>query len=118
MSENNTIKLKNGYVLGYAEYGDPQGKPIFYFHGWPSSRFQAKVLDAIARKLNIRIFSVDRPGYGLSDFQPNRTLLDWPGTVTELGDKLGLNKFAVMGVSGGGPYAVVCAYKIPERLTN
>ncbi|MFW9998766.1 MAG: alpha/beta fold hydrolase [Candidatus Hodarchaeota archaeon] len=65
----------------------------------------------------VRIIGIDRPGFGLSDFQHKRRLLDWPDDIIELADHLGLNKFAVMGISGGGPYAAVCAYKIPQRLT-
>lgn len=116
--ENQTITLSDGRKLGYAEYGDFKGKPLFYFHGWPSSRFQAKILNDTAKKLHIRVISLDRPGYGLSNFNPDRTLLDWPDTVIEAADKLKIKKFAVIGVSGGGPYAAVCAYKIPVRLTN
>ena len=115
---SHVIKLKNGRKLGYSEYGDTKGKPTFYFHGWPTSRLQAQVNDQIAKKLHIRIISIDRPGIGLSEFQKNRTLLNWPDDVVELADQLKINKFAVMGVSGGGPYAAVCAYKISHRLTK
>lgn len=118
LHENKTIILKDGRRLGYAEYGDAKGKPIFFFHGWPSSRFQGSVTHNSAKKLGIRIISPDRPGYGLSDFKKNRTLLDWPDDVIELANQLGIAKFSVVGVSGGGPYAAVCAYKIPERLIN
>lgn len=120
MSLNNdhTIKLKDGRTLGYAEYGDPKGKPLFFFHGWPACRFHAQNFDEAAKKLKIRIISPDRPGFGLSEFQPNRTLLDYPDDIKGLADDLKIYKFAVAGVSGGGPYAAACAYKIPERLTN
>jgi len=118
VSENETIILSDGRKLGYAEYGDPKGKPLFFFHGVPSSRFQANVLDNVAKKLNVRIISLDRPGYGLSDFKKERKLLDWPDEVSEFADKLQIKRFAIVGVSGGGPYAAVCAYKIPQRLTN
>ncbi len=113
-----TIKLKDGRVLGFAEYGDPQGKPLFYFHGWPASRLGAAKYHMLAKKLHVRIISPDRPGYGLSDYQRNRTLLDWPNDVVALADYLKTKKFSVMGVSGGGPYAAVCAYKIPQRITR
>jgi pimeloyl-ACP methyl ester carboxylesterase len=112
------IKLKDKRKLGYAEYGDPKGKPIFFFHGWPVSRLSGGIADKTAKKLKIRIISPDRPGYGLSDFKKNRELLDWPDDVVELADKLNIKKFAVVGVSGGGPYAAVCAYKIPQRLSK
>jgi pimeloyl-ACP methyl ester carboxylesterase len=69
--------------------------------------------------LGIRIIAPDRPGFGLSDFQENRTLLDWPDDVLVLADHLGIKRFAIIGVSGGGPYAAVCAYRIPKnRLTR
>lgn len=116
VEENSTFTLKSGRIIGYAEYGDQKGKPLFFFHGWPSSRLQAKVIDDSAKELGIRIISLDRPGYGLSEFVNNRTLLDFPDDVLELADKLRIDKFSVIGVSGGGPYAAVCAYKISERL--
>jgi pimeloyl-ACP methyl ester carboxylesterase len=68
--------------------------------------------------LEVRLIAVDRPGYGMSDAKRGRTLLDWPDDVIELADALSLEKFAVMGVSGGGPYGLSCAFKIPERLTK
>lgn len=116
--ENQTVTLFDGRKLGYAEYGDPNGKPLFFLHGWPSSRLQAKFVEEAAKKLHVRVISIDRPGYGLSDSKANRSLLDFPDDVVALADKLKINKFAVVGVSGGGPYAAVCAYKIPERLTK
>ena len=114
-----TIKLKDGRTLGYAEYGAPEGKPIFYFHGFPSSRLDWPLFDtdAIAARLNARIIAVDRPGYGLSDFKRGRKILDWPDDVIELAEALQVDRFAVLGISGGGPYATACAYKIPQRLT-
>jgi len=71
-----TIKLKDGRNLGYSEYGDPSGKPIFEFHGNPSSRLGSILFDEAARKLGIRIIGIDRPGMGLSDYKPGRKLLD------------------------------------------
>jgi pimeloyl-ACP methyl ester carboxylesterase len=111
-----SIYLSDGRRLGYAEYGDPEGKPLFYCHGYPASRFEAALLDPAARKARVRIIAADRPGCGLSDFQPNRRILDWPSDVVELADALGMDRFAIVGVSGGGPYALACARKIPQRL--
>lgn len=104
--------------MGYAQYGDPKGRPLFSFHGWPGSRLHGRHFEKDAKNLKIRIIAPDRPGYGLSDFQPNRTLLDFPDDIAELADKLNFQKFAVLGISGGGPYAAVCAYKIPDRITK
>lgn len=114
--EDNIILLKDGRKLGYAVYGDVRGKPIFYFHGWPTSRFHAADLNTLAKKNHIKLISIDRPGIGLSDFKKTRTLLDWPDDVVELADQLHIKTFGVIGVSGGGPYAAACAYKIPQRL--
>jgi len=111
------FKLKDGRNLGYAEYGDPNGTPLFYFHGWPSSRFDGIRIDNVAKTLNIRVIATDRPGIGISDYKEDRTLLDFAYDIEELADKLGFQKFSVMGVSGGGPYSAVCAYKLPNRVT-
>lgn len=112
------ISLRDGRRLGYAEYGDPEGKPVFFFHGLPGSRRQRHPDDSIATDLGARIIAIDRPGYGLSDFQKGRTLLDWPDDVAQLADSLNIDQFAAMGVSGGGPYLLACAYKMPERITS
>jgi len=90
-----TIKLKDGRLLGYAEYGAPEGKPIFYFHGFPGSRLDWPLFDtadAIAARLNARIIAVDRPGTGLSDFKRDRKILDWPDDVIELADALQIDR--------------------------
>lgn len=113
-----TIRLLDGRALGYAEYGDPNGKPVVYFHGLPGSRLQAQYLDAAAAHLGARVIAPERPGCGLSDFKPKRKLLDWSQDVLALADKLQIDRFAVMGVSGGGPYAAVCAHQILERVTK
>lgn len=117
-SKSRTITLKDERRLGYIEYGDPKGKPLFFFHGWPGSRFSGSETDVAARKIGVRVISTDRPGIGLSDFQNNRTLLDWPEDVVQLADYLHIGRFSLMGVSGGGPYTAVCAYKIPERIVK
>ncbi len=114
---DHALRLRDGRLLGYAECGAAEGKPLFFFHGMPGSRREAELADAAAKRLGIRIIAADRPGYGLSDFKPGRTFLEWPDDVLELADALGIERFAVAGISGGGPYAAVCALKIPQRLT-
>jgi len=113
---NQTLKLKDDRTLGFAEYGDPQGKPIFEFHGNPSSRLGG-LFDETAKKMGIRVIGIDRPGMGLSDYKPHRKLLDWPDDVIELEDSLGFEQFPIVGGSGGVPATLACAYKIPERLS-
>lgn len=112
-----SVCLGDGRRLGYAEYGEPEGKPLFYCHGFPASRFEAALLDPAARKARLRVVAADRPGCGLSDFHPGRRIGDWPDDVVELADALGIDRFGIVGVSGGAPYALACARKIPHRLT-
>lgn len=115
MQENAIFTLQNGKKLGYAEYGLTEGTPVFHFHGTGSSRLEGKLFHRKGEEHNTRIIAIDRPGFGLSDFQ-DRNLLDWPDTVLELAEFLKIDKFSVMGISGGGPHTIVCGYKIPGRL--
>ena len=108
--------LKDGRTLAYAEYGDPGGTPVFFFHGMPGSRF-FRPPDEITARLQVRLICMDRPGYGASTFQPRRRILDWPCDITQLADHLGIRKFAIAGHSGGGPYVAACAYALPNRIT-
>lgn len=112
----NNIQLPDGRKLSYAEYGDPQGVPVFFFHGFPGSRYDGEYSGQVAAEMGIRLIAPDRPGMGHSDFQPYRRLLDWPADVGCLADALGLDKFGVLGYSGGGPHALACAFRIPDRL--
>ena len=112
----NHITLSDRRRLSFAEFGERKGKPVFYFHGFPGSRLEAKLADDISRESKIRFIGIDRPGYGLSDFKPERRIIDWANDVTELADALGIDRFSILGVSGGGPYAAAYACKIPDRL--
>lgn len=115
-SESEIFILKDGRRLGYCNYGDPKGKPVFFFHGWPGSRYSGKETHEAAKKLGVRVISTDRPGIGLSDYKEHRKLLDWPDDIEQLADHLKLRHFSVMGVSGGGPYVAVSAYKLSDRI--
>jgi pimeloyl-ACP methyl ester carboxylesterase len=114
-----SVKMSDGTSIGYAEYGDPYGKPVFYFHGCPSSRLEGELLDigGFALKSHLRIVVPDRPGIGRSDYKPY-TIVGWPDMMVEFADRLGIDTFAVIGTSSGGKYAAVCAWKIPHRLTS
>ena len=115
--EDRFLGLPDGRRLGYTEFGDPLGIPLFAFHGTPGSRFMFRLVHESARRLGLRIIAPDRPGFGLSDYQENRTLADWANDVRALADKLGLARFGVAGISGGGPYVAACAALLPERVT-
>ena len=82
-----TLKLKDGRTLGFAQYGDLEGKPVLEFHGNPSSRLGSRLFDEAARRMGVCVIGVDRPGMGLSDGKPHRKLLDWPDDVVELADR-------------------------------
>lgn len=112
---NHTIVLPDGRKLGYAEAGSPNGYPLFIFHGFPGSRLEARGLEEIGRRHNIRIIATDRPGYGLSTYHPTFRITDWPADVQTLARQLKLKRFAVIGGSGGGPFALACAHAIPSH---
>ena len=117
MNVDTRIELGRG-ALGVAEYGEPSGAPMLVFHGFPGTRQMALVLDEPARKLGVRVIGIDRPGFGRSDYRAGRQIRDWPADAAAVADALGLGEFAIMGISGGGPYAAACARFIPERLTH
>lgn len=110
------FRLPDGRQLGYAECGDPAGKPLVYFHGGLSSRLDIMFAARTCKEKGIRLIAPDRPGIGLSDRKPQRTLLDWPDDVAHLMDHLSIDKAFVLGWSAGGPFSLACAYKIPQRL--
>jgi pimeloyl-ACP methyl ester carboxylesterase len=117
MNTESHIVLPDGRRLAYAEFGEPGGRPVLYFHGAPSSRLEPLLVgDGVWTSLGLRVIAPDRPGMGGSDFQPARGFSDWPRDVTALADALGLERFAVLGKSGGGHNVTVCAASIPERL--
>lgn len=117
-SQGRFITLPEGRLLGYAEYGMPNGSPVLFFHGSPGSSYIHADMAGIAAQRGIRLIAVDRPGYGLSGPQPGRTMLDWPDDIAVLADVLGLQRFAIIGFSGGSPYALACAYRLPSRVTK
>ena len=115
--EEQRIRLHDGRWLGFVESGDPNGKPVLFFHGFGTTRVICPP-DESAQRLGVRLIAVDRPGLGLSTPKPGRRLLDWPDDVRQLADQLGLERFSVVGWSGGGPYALACARRIGERIDS
>ena len=114
-AEDRIVGLPDGRRLGYSEYGAPEGRPVFFFHGFGTSRVICPPEEP-ATELGIRLIAVDRPGIGLSDALPGRRLLDWPTDVADLADRLGIDSFSAIGWSGGGPYALACAHTLRERI--
>ena len=106
----------NGQRVAFSEYGDTNGEPVMFCHGWPSSRLMAQFTHDAARELGVRMISPDRPGIADSSFVAKRRLLDWAPLVTELAGFLKLERFRVLGISGGAPYAYALAWTMPERV--
>ena len=110
------LTLSNGSSIALSEYGDPRGVPIFFCHGWPSSRTMAELAHDAARDLGARIISPDRPGIRDSPFQANRRLIDWPPLLNEIADRMGIDRFRILAISGGAPYAYASGWMTPERV--
>ncbi|KAK5733376.1 hypothetical protein LTR17_009748 [Elasticomyces elasticus] len=112
-----TCQLPNGRTLAYATYGSPTGHPIFELHGFPGSRLEAAIYHEIALELGAQVIGVDRPGIGFSTPHLGRTVLDHAEDLRFLAKALGHSSYSIIGVSGGGPYALACAYlHSPEVL--
>jgi len=120
MDGTKTVTLPDGRTLAYGIYGAGDDAPakdiptVFHFHGLPGSHHEAAVFSASAARHGVRIIGVSRPGSSLSSPRPNRTLLDFPADVVALADHLEIDRFAVLGVSGGGPNALACWHLIPR----
>jgi pimeloyl-ACP methyl ester carboxylesterase len=113
------VRLPDGRWLGVRQIGQGGDIPVLYCHGAPSSSYEYRLFgtaEEIAAH-GLRLIAPDRPGSGASAFQRGRRILDWPADVAALMDQLGIGRFAVLGYSGGGPYALACALRMPERLT-
>ncbi|MFE6857808.1 alpha/beta fold hydrolase [Nocardia sp. NPDC057668] len=112
-----TISLPTG-PLGLVDYGDPAGAPVVYCHGAPGSHVEAVAFDAPAAAAGIRLIAIDRPGMGLTPMGARqRVVADWAEAVAALADHLDLDRFAVVGVSGGGPHALACAHRLGDRVS-
>jgi pimeloyl-ACP methyl ester carboxylesterase len=111
------VALSDGRTLGFDDFGDPDGTPVLFFHGFGSSRVVRHPDDDIATELGARVIAIDRPGIGLSTRKPNRRLTGFSSDVTELLDILDIERCAILGWSGGGPYALACGWRSPERFS-
>jgi pimeloyl-ACP methyl ester carboxylesterase len=112
------VTLADTRQLAYAEYGQPEGIPTIYLHGFPGSRLEASLFDLAARNYNLRVLAPDRSGIGFSDPDPERRIIDWPSDVTAFADALEIDKFLLIGVSGGAPYALACAHQSASRIAG
>lgn len=112
-----SVELSDGRRLGYAEYGEPGGRLVLWFHGLPGGRRQIPPAARVAAvKLGLRLVCVERPGIGESTDHLYKEMRDWPADVAVLADELGHDQFLVVGLSGGGPYALACGHVLPDRI--
>ena len=114
MSTQNVMQLEQ-HGVALAEYGNPAGMPVVFCHGWPSSCTMAELTDEAAREIGVRIISPDRPGISGSALQKERKLLDWPPLLQSILDRLGIEEFRMLAISGGAPYAYAAAWAMPRR---
>jgi pimeloyl-ACP methyl ester carboxylesterase len=112
------MTLPDGRSLSYADVGPVGGPVVLYCHGAPSSRLDLVAFHDVLLALEVRVVCADRPGYGRSSPQPGRRLEDWPADAAALADHLGVERFAVMGASSGGPYALACAALLADRVAS
>lgn len=110
------MRLADGRNLSYAIYGSPVPRiTVIYMHGFPSSRYEGKLWHTACTQHNIRLVAPDRPGCGLSSFQKNRRILDWPADIISLADHLKIQEFYILGVSGGASYTLACVKTIAKN---
>lgn len=112
------LRLADGRRLAYAEYGERTGKPLLLMHGTPGGRLQAQIFDQVARDAGVRLIAADRPGFGQSDPAPAMSYLSYAEDVHQLLDHLGLQQVAMAAISGGGGFALACAYALRERISQ
>jgi pimeloyl-ACP methyl ester carboxylesterase len=111
-----TLRAKDGRQIGFATFGDPEGAPVFYFHGLASSRLEGALAHAVGLQRNVCLVALDRPGFGLSDPRPGHQIPDIAEDVSAVAEELGLDHFSLVSISSGGPFALATAARLPDRV--
>jgi pimeloyl-ACP methyl ester carboxylesterase len=109
-------RLADGRTISYAEYGDLNGLPVLGLHGTPGSRLKFASTAEVAHRLGLRLICLDRWGYGGTDIHRRPSLVAFAADVLALFDALNIRKFALVGISGGGPYAAAVAAHGGDRV--
>jgi pimeloyl-ACP methyl ester carboxylesterase len=111
------IAVGDDRQIGFAEFGDPQGRAVFWLHGTPGARRQIPMEARVyAEQRQIRLIGLDRPGIGSSTPYQYDTVFAFADDLRAIADTLGIDKFEVIGLSGGGPYTLACAAAMPDRV--
>jgi pimeloyl-ACP methyl ester carboxylesterase len=110
------VTAPDGRTLCAAEWGDPDGAPVFLLHGTPGCRLNRHPDPARYADVGARVITYDRPGYGRSERHPGRAVVDAVADVAAIADALGIDRFAVTGGSGGGPHCLAVAARLPDRV--
>ncbi|WP_040478441.1 alpha/beta fold hydrolase [Longispora albida] len=112
------VITSDGRILAVEEWGDPGGTPVLYLHGTPMSRLARHPDPDLFTSLGVRLVTYDRPGFGQSSPRPGRVVAGAAGDAIAIADALGLGRFGVLGVSGGGPHALAVAAQHPGRVST
>jgi pimeloyl-ACP methyl ester carboxylesterase len=113
-----TLGTPDGRTLAYATWGDPDGFPVVSLHGTPGCRFNRWPDEDVYTRNGVHMITHDRAGYGRSDRNRGRSVADEAADVAALADELGLDRFGVIGGSGGGPHVLACAALLPDRVVR
>lgn len=111
-----TATLADGRTLSYAVHGAADGPWVIHHHGTGASRLEGAIFDELGREHGFRVLTIDRPSYGLSTPKDDRTLMEWADDVAQVCEQLGIDRFVVSGISGGGPHALAVAAAMPDRV--
>lgn len=113
-----TAVSRDGRQLAFDSWGDPYGYPVFLLHGTPGSHQGPRPRSMVLYQLGIHLIAYDRPGYGGSTRHPRRQVVDAAADVADIAEFLKLEEFSVVGRSGGGPHALACAARLPDRVRS
>jgi len=114
-----SVAVRDGRRLSFAEFGTPHGDAVVWMHGTPGARRQVPIeARRYAEAHNVRIIGIDRPGIGTSTPHLYENILDWTGDLEILADNLGIDTLRVIGLSGGGPYALAAGAALPDRVVG
>jgi pimeloyl-ACP methyl ester carboxylesterase len=113
-----SLVMEDGRSVCFAQWGDPQGFPVFALHGTPGGRLDRHPDESSYVEAGVRLITYDRAGYGGSDRLPGRSVVDCVGDVAAIADHLGIGRFSVTGGSGGGPHSLAVAARLGERVVR